>query len=174
MEQHWIVRTAPCKPLRGRAVRMAMCLVVGTILGTTSTVLPGKPLEPQPPPAKSDTVSHPAVGKPAAEAPSSSVEQRIREGTPVVDRRGMFKITGDRVTFISSDGRVRLVALENLALERIVRVITDSPEKQEWIVTGAVTEYQGVNYVLVERAVLRSQAESSGDQRQPLNAGDRQ
>lgn len=175
MEHHWITQAAPCRLQRGRTVGMATCLVVAAILGATSTVVTGKPPDAEPPAAeKPDAAKRQAIGKPEPDTAPSPAEQRIREGTPVVDCRGVFKITGDRVTFISSDGRTRLVALENLVLERIVRIVTDSVEKQEWTVSGAVTEYQGVNYLLVERAVLKSQTESNADRRQPLNAGERQ
>jgi len=53
-----------------------------------------------------------------------------------------------------------ILVLENLALDRIARVITDNPSKLKWLVTGKMTEYQGMNYLLVERAVLKTQLQS--------------
>jgi hypothetical protein len=94
--------------------------------------------------------------------PPPKTDHRIREGTRLVDQRGVFKMTGQRVTFFPSNGQGRFVALENLNLERIARALTDSPSPQEWVVSGTVTEYQGVNFLLVERAVLKQRTEIVG------------
>ena len=93
--------------------------------------------------------------------------ERIREGTEIVDRMGHFQITGERVTgervtFVAADGDGRFVALENLSLQRVVRAITDSPEPLKWSVSGTATEFNGANYLLIQRAVLKSQVPSTG------------
>ena len=102
---------------------------------------------------------------PTAETTDKSVQSgggsRLREGTEIVDQLGYFRLTGDRVTFFSDDGKYRFVALENLNLERIARVITDNPEQLQWGVTGTITEYRGANLIFVHRAALRSRVELS-------------
>ena len=54
--------------------------------------------------------------------------------------------------------------LPNLNLERIVRAIRDDPDQLVWSASGSITEYQGSNYLLVTRAVLKSKksSESTG------------
>ncbi len=97
--------------------------------------------------------------KPAQMTP----DRRLREGTELVDQPGFFRMTGDRVTFYTDIGSGRFMSLENLNLERIARIITDNPQQLEWEVTGTITEYQGTNYLLIRRAVLRSRLPSSDE-----------
>jgi len=88
---------------------------------------------------------------------------QIREGTEVVDRLGYFRATGDRMTFFSEDGKDRYVALENLSLERIAQAVADNPTQLQWSITGTVTEYRGSNFILIRRAILKSQAYAQED-----------
>jgi hypothetical protein len=81
---------------------------------------------------------------------------RWREGTKLVDICGSFRITGDRVTFFSTDGKSRFACLENLNSERIARMVSESPESLEWVIQGTVTEFRQENYLLVTQAVLRT------------------
>jgi hypothetical protein len=81
---------------------------------------------------------------------------RWREGTKLVDIGGSFRITGDRVTFLSTDGKSRFACLENLNSERIARMVAESPESLEWVIQGMVTEFRQENYLLVTQAVLRT------------------
>jgi hypothetical protein len=83
-------------------------------------------------------------------------ERRFREGTRLVDRMGHFRTTGDRLIFYSQQDDRRLSALENLALERVARVISESADSHQWSVSGIVTEYHGQNYLLVTRAILKT------------------
>ncbi|HUT11330.1 MAG TPA: hypothetical protein VMY42_12595 [Thermoguttaceae bacterium] len=101
-------------------------------------------------------------GPSADSSPSERDDSRrqIREGTEVVDRLGYFRTTADRVTFFSEDGKDRFVGLENLSLERIAQAIGDNPAQLQWSVTGTVAEYRGSNFILIRRAILKSQAQS--------------
>jgi len=90
-----------------------------------------------------------------ANSAEGEANQRFREGTDIVDLTGHFRMTGDRVTFFTDDGKGRYVGLENLNLERIYRMIADNPNRLQWIVSGTLTEYSGTNYILVRRAVLK-------------------
>ena len=98
-----------------------------------------------------------------AQSPRSQAVHRMREGTEVVDQLGYFRVTGDRVTFFTEDGKGRLVALENLNLDRVARAVADNPDSLQWIVTGTITEYRGANFLFVRRAVLKTQLESAAE-----------
>jgi len=97
----------------------------------------------------------------AAPATLPGVDHRMREGAEIVGETGCFRVTGDRVAFFTNNGQKRFVGLENLNLQRIVRVIADNPAEMQWDITGTVTEYLGTNFLLVHRAVLRNPAQSS-------------
>lgn len=139
------------------AIRALLCL--GAYLAAVALVWSQAPDYPQ---SKGDK---PASAVVSDQPPSPKTGKRIRQGTQLVDQRGVFKMTGQRVTFFSSDGQTRFVGLENLNLERIARAITDSLSRQEWVVSGTVTEYQGDNFLLIKRAVLKQQTEILGASR---------
>jgi hypothetical protein len=83
-------------------------------------------------------------------------QPQLREGTKIDKQRGQFRVTGDRITFYPSGAEHSFRALENLALERVARVLGETQSQRVWSVSGVVTEYQGVNFLLVTRAVLQS------------------
>ncbi len=82
---------------------------------------------------------------------------RLREGSMLTDQLGAFKSSGDRVVFHPADQEDSLQVLENLALERIWKML-DEARGRQWCVNGMITEYRGRNYLLIERAVLRAQS----------------
>ncbi len=90
-----------------------------------------------------------STGKPKKE------KQHLREGSNLEDVSGRFEITGDRITFYRADGGESYRVLENLALERIAQVLSDTREKRPWIVKGTITEFQGANFLLVNHAVVK-------------------
>ncbi|HEV3418608.1 MAG TPA: hypothetical protein VG056_17430 [Pirellulales bacterium] len=109
--------------------------------------------------------SRSSTGKPAQTDPAATpqieggqVNGRWREGSRLIDKLGYFKLTGDRATFVSSDGKLKFDGLENLAIERIARTIGDSPDPLEWSISGIITECRGANYLLVTQAVLKTKA----------------
>ena len=79
-----------------------------------------------------------------------------REGTRLAGREGYFRIAGSRVVFFSKERNHRYVVLENLNLERIAETLADQPSRRHWEVTGILSEYRGENYLLIEKAVLKS------------------
>jgi hypothetical protein len=113
--------------------------------------------------AETEKATAPSPGR-KQEAPKAAAGQidghisggRWREGTKLVDIGGSFRITGDRVTFFSTDGKSRFACLENLNSERIARMVSESPESLEWVIQGTVTEFRQENYLLVTQAVLRT------------------
>lgn len=104
----------------------------------------------------------PATHVPATDGPPS-VERQVpivlREGTELVEILGEFKASGNRETFVTSEGAA-YHCLENLNLERVMRIIGGNPNSASWLVSGVITEYQGTNYLLVNRAIRRTTAKS--------------
>ena len=81
--------------------------------------------------------------------------ERVREGTKVVQASGEFQATGERIHFVSKT-MPPLKVLENLALERVAQTLSERGAGREWTVSGVVTEYRGVNYLLLTRASLKT------------------
>jgi hypothetical protein len=92
---------------------------------------------------------NPTSDKPA-EAPS-----RLREGE-AIDTIGKLELSGDRATFYPQGSQASLRVLENLALERITRVLSETRDERLWVVSGTVTEYRGGNYILIHKAVQQA------------------
>jgi hypothetical protein len=85
---------------------------------------------------------------------------RLREGATLTDEPGTFQLVGKRLVFVGErDGR-QFVSLENLALERVVRLVQQAASPYTWVVSGTVTEFQGANFLLIERAVIRRAGDS--------------
>jgi hypothetical protein len=91
---------------------------------------------------------------PAVE-PSEAVKPLL-EGTELHEERGTFRMSGDRMTFISADQKRTFMVMENQTLQRVAESLSDYPIPQQWIVSGTVTEYRGNNYLLLTRAVLKA------------------
>lgn len=117
--------------------------------------------------AGGEDVSQPG-GSPSAEvlaefglAPpgAASAAKRLREGSKITDQAGEFQRTGDHLQFVLKDGSGSLRILENLTLERVMRMLEDNPSLKYWSVSGTVTEFRGENYLLLTRAVLKSRGE---------------
>lgn len=71
---------------------------------------------------------------------------------------GRLELAGDRAIFYPQEGEP-LRVLENLALERVTQVLSETREPREWLVTGTVTEYRGTNFILLQKAVQRAKRE---------------
>ena len=94
----------------------------------------------------------PPVQQEASQAPAKS-EERYREGTQLEKVRGRFQADFDRVEFLPEKGDSTWLVLENLTLQRVEDELTDEVELG-WEVDGMVTEYNGRNYLLLERAYV--------------------
>ena len=90
----------------------------------------------------------------ASEAEAKGKTHRWREGE-VIELDGRLELSGDRAIFYPPEGEP-LRVLENLALERITRVLTESPGERTWLVSGVITEYRGSNYLLLSKAMRRA------------------
>ena len=79
--------------------------------------------------------------------------QRLREGTRLLDAAGRFEVVGDRISFVFADSTESMRVLENLSLDRVFRVLSNSQASPQWIISGTVTEYNSGNYLLLTKAV---------------------
>ncbi len=88
---------------------------------------------------------------------STEAHLRRREGSEIIDGVGKFERRGDRVAFLTGDRPTALIVLENLALERVMRVTEeDGLGPIRWRVSGTITEFRGANYLIIRRAVVKS------------------
>lgn len=105
----------------------------------------------------------------SANTPDGKTKQvYIREGHEITNEVGVFQVKGDNVTFESvdehgqPDGRLNVGVLQNLNLERI---LDDSDhvrnEKATWVISGTITEYKKLNFVLITRVMKKSATASS-------------
>lgn len=84
----------------------------------------------------------------------------IREGTVFKNQQCEFRLSGNRVILLVDGGTQRFFCLENLNLERIIKVIQDNQFMNFWTADFLVTEYQKENYVLIQRAILNPSAQN--------------
>lgn len=98
-------------------------------------------------------------GTPSDAADDEQQSHRQREGTRLSNQQGYFRGSGDGLTFHLRNSEEKYAALENLALERIGKVMSDRhdhPDQLNWNVSGFFTEYRGGNYLFITHAVLES------------------
>lgn len=114
-----------------------------------------------------DLVAPPNTAKARDSIERSEKAVRLREGSKLVDQVGEFQKSGDQISFFAKDTFGSLHVLENLALERIARVLDDNPTMRLWSVTGVVTEYRNENYLLITRAVLKAQTKKTAPAESP-------
>ncbi len=75
----------------------------------------------------------------------------LREGTRIENRQAEVRQEAERLAVYLDGSRTPLLTLENLAMQRLTQSILDDPADQNWLVTGTITEFQGRNYLLLER-----------------------
>jgi hypothetical protein len=97
----------------------------------------------------------------AAVAPGAMTMNVLREGTFLVDRTGRLTRAADGQTWefsFDSDGRAMkdapVVILPNLKLMSMEQAAKSSNRDLRFRITGMVTEYNGRNYVLLEKVVV--------------------
>jgi hypothetical protein len=82
--------------------------------------------------------------------------QRRREGDRLDQQLGSFRQLDGQVVFVTLEDKAEFSVLPNLNLERIERLLGDSPERSIWKVTGTITEYRGANWLLISRAARKN------------------
>jgi hypothetical protein len=91
---------------------------------------------------------------PAANAKRPTSDTLLREGARVEAKRAKCRVAGERLLIEFDDGRT-LDALANLAAQRVFQACRDDSTDSEWIISGKITEFQNMNYLLLE-SVLRA------------------
>jgi hypothetical protein len=97
----------------------------------------------------------PAAALPTPPAAAAKPAERLREGSKLADVAGTFQFSGDRVAFSPDGSSDSLRVLENLALERVGRLLTEGRSARSWVVSGVITEFRGSNYLLLTKAVVK-------------------
>jgi hypothetical protein len=78
----------------------------------------------------------------------------IREGTSLAEARGRFKPVNERFVFVDESTGKPLTCLENLMLQRIQSFLKDDEGgRQRWSVSGKITEFNGENFLWLDRAI---------------------
>lgn len=85
---------------------------------------------------------------------TESDTKRHREGSQLRDHAARFKIAGDRIEYVPSDGSATMMVLENLALERVKNEVVRVGSAVRWDIIASVTEFEGHNYIILQRASL--------------------
>ncbi len=85
--------------------------------------------------------------------PAKAVKELLlREGAKVESRRAKCRVAGERLVIEFDDGRT-LDALANLAAQRVFQACRDDATDSEWMLSGKITEFQNLNYLLLENVV---------------------
>lgn len=82
----------------------------------------------------------------------SAKELLLREGARIESKRAKCRVAGERLVVEFDDGRT-LDALANLAAQRVFQACRDDASDSEWILSGKITEFQNLNYLLLENVV---------------------
>jgi hypothetical protein len=84
---------------------------------------------------------------------SSRPDNLIREGTELNNLRVQVrKASNGRITLFDEQTRRTMVCLENLWLQRILVAQKNEDPSAVWLISGKVTEYEGVNYIQIAQA----------------------
>ncbi len=127
----------------GRPALAVVCVIVA--VSATSTLSPGTAQETNP-----ELASQVASEKFGGEA------NLIREGTRIADLPAVCRSSGERLLVSFGEQTNPIVALENLASQRILKSVLDDSADDRWIVGGQITEFQERNYVLLDRVIRQS------------------
>jgi hypothetical protein len=145
-------------PSPGKELKMPLPrFALNTLIFAVLTGLVALAEEKDAPVTTVSTQAPPPVVQRRPDVPRSG--ERQREGTRLIEVSGRFDLAGDRVTFLPVNEREHYKLLENLALERVGQVLSESRARHEWTVSGTLTEYRGSNYLLLQKAVIKTPAE---------------
>jgi hypothetical protein len=97
----------------------------------------------------------------ASVAPGAEQLQLLREGTYIIDRVGRIRKTADglQAEFVfEADGKALrdppVIVLPNLKLMAMESAAKSASRDLRFRITGMVTEYNGRNYLLLEKVVV--------------------
>lgn len=89
-------------------------------------------------------------------ASDSRTDQLLREGAKIVNQSVNCRATGERLVVELPQSSQPLLALENLAAQRILKALQDDIGSERWSINGSITEFQGRNYILLDRVTRES------------------
>lgn len=125
------------------------------MLAPTATGGGARPLQPTTNPSLDRATSVAAI------APGAQPVTVLREGTFLVDRMGRLSRGADPQSWefaFEADGRSMkdppVVILPNLKLMQMVDAVKNANRDLRFRITGMVTEYNGRNYVLLEKVLV--------------------
>lgn len=75
----------------------------------------------------------------------------MREGTKIVNQSATCRSSGDRLQVILAEDSMPVIALENLASQRILKAAMDDAGDERWVINGQITEFHGRNFILLDR-----------------------
>ncbi len=88
--------------------------------------------------------------------PTGKGNERLREGTKLIDVTGTFQAAGaDSVSFLVNGNKESYRVLQNLALHRVSNSLEENRALRQWVVSGVITEYRGANFLLLTKAVIQ-------------------
>lgn len=103
---------------------------------------------------------YPLAADPPAPRPKAkntkSKQKLLREGQRLEDVAGRFEPAGKRFAFVVENAPQRFLVLENLNLERIIKMSDVYPVPIRWKVSGLITEFKEENFLLIETATFSS------------------
>ena len=76
-----------------------------------------------------------------------------KENSPVPVHKERLREGTHRISFVMEESGLSIGVLENLALDRIFRVLRENRGRTQWVVSGTITEYNETNYLLLTKAV---------------------
>lgn len=96
----------------------------------------------------------------SASSSSAAEPSLLREGSRITNRPAVCRISGERLilSFDGADSSKAMIALENLAAQRIVQSVADDVADANWIVGGQITEFQDRNYILLDRVIRQTKS----------------
>lgn len=77
----------------------------------------------------------------------------MREGSRISSLPAVCRSSGERLLISFEEDSKAVIALENLAAQRILQAVLDDVADAHWIVGGQITEFQDRNYILLDRVI---------------------
>ncbi|QDV22849.1 hypothetical protein Q31a_11410 [Aureliella helgolandensis] len=87
--------------------------------------------------------------RPASQSTAAEDTPLLREGSLVVKRKALCSIVGERLQLRFEDPERTLLALENLAAQRIMQFLLQDDSDNRWLVDGTITVYRDRNFLLL-------------------------
>ncbi|MEO8270271.1 MAG: hypothetical protein ABI557_11170 [Aureliella sp.] len=144
--------------LRSRAAWVSGCLLVG--VGGVANVTTGQLSQGWAQEGRDKFTSAIPIGSafPNSQVVSQppggvSVSELLREGTKIVNQSAICRSSQDRLQLTLVDTSIPLIALENLASQRILKANMDDAGDERWVINGQITEFQGHNFILLDRVM---------------------